>query len=221
MKHFVKFFVPCIVCAFICLCILFFVKKTKTDPIDTDYAAYYESIIESDAWQSEIDHSVCVAMLQLPEEMILAMDTETLADAVLAYPYFMDIYAFDSIEMGVNILFDNFNGLRALEQREEAADVLLRKYKEFKVLSASDAETMDSAAVGAELFALSNLEVLLAQDFVTQGLDDAGLRELFEEAARKYEEKKECGSYGFTLDTFYQVLGTTCKNEKAYDQIIQ
>lgn len=45
------------ICAFICLCILFFVKKTKTDPIDTDYAAYYESIIESDAWRVGSDES--------------------------------------------------------------------------------------------------------------------------------------------------------------------
>lgn len=86
-KNIVKFLVPCIVGTLVCLCILFVVKKTKPDTVDTDYAAYYESITKSDAWQSEIDHSVRVGMLQLPEEMIEAMDTDTLADAVLAYPF--------------------------------------------------------------------------------------------------------------------------------------
>lgn len=221
MKHIIKFLVPCVVCTFLCLCTLFVAKRTKADKVDTDYAAYYKSITESDAWQSEIDHSVRVEMLQLPEEMIAAMDTDTLADAVLAYPFFMDIYAFDNIEDGVDILFENFNGLHALEQREGAADVLLRKYKEFEVLSASKAEAMDSAAIGHELFALSNFEVLMAQNFVTQGLDDVGRRELGEEAARKYAQKKECGRYGFTLDTFYRVIKVTCKDEEVYNQIIQ
>lgn len=220
MKHIVKFLVLCIGCVSLCLCTLFAVKKTKADKVDTDYAAYYESITESGAWQSEIDHSVRVEMLQLPEEMIEAMDTDTLADAVLAYPFFVDIYAFDNIETGVDTLFENFNGLRALEQREGAADVLLKKYREFEVLSVSEAEAMDSSAAGNGLFALSNLEVLLAQDFVTQGLDDAGRKELGEEAARKYEEKKECGSYGFTLDTFYRVIKGTCEDEEVYNQIV-
>lgn len=133
----------------------------------------------------------------------------------------MDIYAFNHIEHGVDILFENFNGLRALEQREDAADVLLKKYKEFEVLSASELEAMDSAVSEYGLFAISNLEVLMAQDFVTQGLDDAGRRELGGEAARKYEEKKECGSYGYTLDTFYRVLEVTCEDEEVYSQIIQ
>lgn len=159
------------------LCIALWIHgpySAKTVSADMDYATYYKNIIESDVWQSEIDHSVRVEMLQLPEEMIEAMDTDTLADAVLAYPFLGDIYAFDSIEDGVNILFGSFNGLRALEQREEAAGILLKKYKEFEVLAVSEAEAMDSAAVGDELFALSNLEVLMAQNFVTQGLEMRG-----------------------------------------------
>ncbi len=206
------------------LCIALWIHgpySAKTVSADMDYVTYYKNIIESDVWQSEIDHSVRVEMLQLPEEMIEAMDTDTLADAVLAYPFLGDIYAFDSIEDGVNILFGSFNGLRALEQREEAAGILLKKYKEFEVLAVSEAEAMDSAAVGDELFALSNLEVLMAQNFVTQGLDDAGRRELGEEAARKYREKKVCGRYGGTLDTFYRVLEATCEDEEVYNQIIQ
>lgn len=219
MRYFMKVLELSILCIALCTKGSYSVKTVNAEMTDVDYVAYYESILESDAWQSEIDHSVCVEMLQLPEEMIKAMNTDMLVDAVLSYPYFMDIYAFDSIEMGVNILFESFNGLRALEQREDAADVLLRKYKGFEVLSASGAEALDSTAVGDKLFALSNLEVLLAQDFVTQRLDDAGQRELGEEVARKYDEKKECGRSAFTLDTFYRVIEEVCEDEEMYNQV--
>ena len=49
------------------LCIALWIHgpySAKTVSADMDYATYYKNIIESDVWQSEIDHSVRVEMLQ-------------------------------------------------------------------------------------------------------------------------------------------------------------
>lgn len=56
------------------------------------------------------------------------MDTETLLNAVLDYPYFGDIYAFNDPIKAIDLLAEQFNGLKILLEREDLKDKLVVSY---------------------------------------------------------------------------------------------
>ena len=184
--------------------------KTSYVPTQSNYADFFDSVMKSDEWLETEDRIVRGEMLQLPIDMIKAMDTATLVDAVLDYPYFRDIYAFDDMQVGVGIIFANFNGTQELSQRPDVADVLIDKYTNSEVLSPATIRLMDKEAVGDTVYELSNIEVLLAQDFVTQRLGDAGVSDLSEIVYKKYTEKIQSPAYGTATNTFYRVFDTVC-----------
>lgn len=56
------------------------------------------------------------------------METETLLDVVLDYPYFGDIYAFNDPIKAIDLLADQFNGLKVLMTRDDFKDKLVQNY---------------------------------------------------------------------------------------------
>ena len=55
------------------------------------------------------------------------MTTEQLVNAALNYPYMIDILAYTSYSTGFRVLAENFNGLKELLEREDAAQKLAQK----------------------------------------------------------------------------------------------
>ncbi|MDE6708776.1 MAG: hypothetical protein K2K06_12175, partial [Oscillospiraceae bacterium] len=88
------------------------------------------------------------------------MDTNALTDAVLDYPYFMDVYAFDNYQWGMDSMYESFNGIRALAEREDLTEVLLEKYQNEPILTKNDLHE------DSDIFRLEKLEMLISQDFV-------------------------------------------------------
>ena len=75
---------------------------------------------------------------QLTEEQLRA-PTEELVDAVLEYPYLIDLFSGSSSSVSAYAsLRDSFNGLAELEKREDAAAVMLSKYAAAVDLSGED-----------------------------------------------------------------------------------
>ena len=66
--------------------------------------------------------------LQIPEEILFSLSTEELTDVVLRYPRIRNPLSFNQLQMGVNALYDSFNGIRELFRREDAAKELLKHY---------------------------------------------------------------------------------------------
>lgn len=70
-----------------------------------------------------------------------AMDTETLLNTVLDYPYLIDIHTYDSTIMGIEFLSKEFNGAAVLLDRNDLAENLLSNYtSSTATIVASEAE---------------------------------------------------------------------------------
>lgn len=68
------------------------------------------------------------ALCQIPESILENMSSEELVDAILNYPYLMDINAYNDYQIGYQSVRQEFNGLQEFEAREDATKVLINKY---------------------------------------------------------------------------------------------
>jgi hypothetical protein len=169
----------------------------------TTATEFYASVMNSEEFKNTENHFLRRQMLQLPENLIARMDTEALLDAVLAYPFFREIYAFTDVNIGVKLLFSDFNGAIELANRPDVAHVLLRKYENTAILSHNEIQAMDAVSVGDAVYALSNIEILLAQDFVIQRLDADEISKLNNVVYERFFQKLESPEYGTTTTAFY------------------
>lgn len=180
-----------------------FAKDNKKS--DFNSTEYYSSITRSSGWKNNEDRTARGEMLELPENELKTMSTSDLVDAVVEYPFFMDIYALDNVKNSINVLKE-FNGFQELTKRSDAAEVLIDKYSKEKVLT--DENTKEN------IFKITNMEVLLAQDFVVDNLNKDNIDKLSEVAVRKYKEKCNSDVYSDATDSvFFDILDIDTDNE--------
>ncbi len=164
----------------------------------------YSYEIDSDAWNSSTSKKERVDMCQIPEDILDTLSTEALIDTVLDYPFFNDIYFFNSLQDGFENLKAQFNGLNELLNREDVGQKLLNKY-----------ESVD-AEMDENLFLLSNIEILLAQPEVQNTLDNNELDLLTYEVEEKYMDKCDNKDYfGKTAETFYAISAEQQDSERS------
>jgi hypothetical protein len=147
-------------------------------------------------WKALRTHDEMVQVTQVEESLLASMSDEGLVQTVLSYPLFGDVLAYNSPQQGFDAIRSNFGGLRALLEREGAAEVLLRRYQ------ATDAADVPAVLgleeQGRRARDLANLELLLAQPEILAGMNDALLDELLLETLVKREQKlKRSEVYGF------------------------
>ncbi len=169
----------------------------------------YEDLPQTEGL-GKLSHDEQVELCQIPEDILKTIDTESLVDIVLDYPLFMDIYAFDTIELGIYFLCVNYNGLGELATRDDAPAILLDKYLQTEpIISTKAIEKSD------DIFELANIEALLAQDFIREKLDKQELDMLDYAVGAKYVIKKEHSDiYAFTSAMFYDAYTETVENSK-------
>ena len=161
---------------------------------------YYDNIIHSAEWKSEISRQLRGEMLQLPDEMLKSMTTDELIESVLEYPFFSDIYAFDNIQCGFDIMYSTFNGVRELSTRKDAASTLLNKYNNEKVITNEKSEDSD-------VFRITNMEILLSQNFVLSQFTENEKNYFVDIVSDKYEQKTISSAYGnFTCKIIFDLI---------------
>lgn len=87
----------------------------------------YKIYPESDKWDN-FNSLELKDMLDISTEETEKMDTKTLLNFVLSYPFLGDIYAFDDPLKGIDFIADQFNGLQVLLKREYLKDILIKNY---------------------------------------------------------------------------------------------
>ncbi len=115
-------------------------------------------VVNSTAWQT-MERPDRIAACQIPSEQLDNLSTPELVQAVLAFPFFVDIYAFDSIDTGYACLLSECRALQTLVTRPDRADAILSIYESSNVV------TNINSDYEAEQFShLWNLEMLILQD---------------------------------------------------------
>ncbi len=176
-----------------------FAASAAENPADytiKDYTTaegFYNRVTLSKTWQQSEDRVERGEMLQLPQYMLDRMTTDALVEAVLDYPFFYDVYAFDDVQVGFDLMMDTFNGVQELADRDDVASVLLDKYCDEDVMMEADSADADS-----EMFRLTNMEILMSQDFVTTKFTKKEKNKFVKSVASKMEDKlasEVCGDF--------------------------
>lgn len=135
-------------CTFLLLIACLFVatigETENADPqytIDTPYE--YPILPDTQEW---IDLENVVALreaCQIPEKILHNMTTDALFQTVINYPFMVEMYAFDTIQIGYETVRRRFNGLRELENRTDCIDVMMSYLQESYSLDESERTLKD------------------------------------------------------------------------------
>lgn len=109
----------------ICLFILVMGATDNPAPqytIDTPYE--YPILPGTQEWLDLGDVFARRKACQIPDEILHNMTTDALLETVLDYPFLNDIYAFDTFEMGYEVVKRRFNGLQEIETRPDYLETL-------------------------------------------------------------------------------------------------
>lgn len=92
----------------------------------------------TDEWFEIEDHVEKIKMLQIPQDVLDKMTTEALVESVVNYPYFPDMDAFSTQELGYEAVRNGFNGLQELESRPDGMSCLAEYYKKQQMNRSAD-----------------------------------------------------------------------------------
>ena len=101
---------------------------------------------------------------QIPEVVLTQLSTEDLTEICLQYPFlFQVLSAYKTLDIGLDEMIEQFNGIRALYEREDAYKALLKRYR-CRMLSMSYLyEPVTDAEKGRFINSISEMEVLLSR----------------------------------------------------------
>jgi hypothetical protein len=134
----------------------------------------------TDEWKAFGSHEQMLKACQIPEKLLHRMSTTGLVETVLNYPLSADWWSYDSFEIGIKRVADQFNGLSELLSRNDAGVSLIALYQTM------DPTTIDVNSLIAEqaeyYFRILNIELLLLQDSVISSLSITDLQKLISQA---------------------------------------
>ena len=175
--------------------------KSVAETPDCSYSGVYEFPIE--LCSPKMRPSDRAETCQIPADILKEMSTKDLIETIINYPFFLSGLLSSSIYPGIQRGFVHltrqFNGLQELLKRGDAGTELIKRYRSTDLVCFAD-----NPSAGVEndyIFKFYYLEILLAQDKIMAGLNEAQKAELKKEILRKYGIKqtmKEC--YGGGLD---------------------
>lgn len=150
----------------------------------------------TDEWRALGSHDDMVEACQIPEKLLREMSTEGLIETVLNYPLFMDMLAYNDLQVGFDAVAFQFNGLNELLNRADAGSKLLMRYK--TIAPEALGENWTSEQKGEYAFRLAYVEILLAQKNILSNLSKNELTNLLSEALHKYQQKMRLPeTYGY------------------------
>lgn len=104
------------------------VKTLVEDGVTDQYTVHepydYPVTPDMEAWDNLETMQARRDACAVDKELLEDMDTNALALTVINYPFMIDMYAFDSLEAGIETVTDRFYGLKALLAREDAKSCL-------------------------------------------------------------------------------------------------
>jgi hypothetical protein len=172
-------------------------------------------------WDSSTSYENKLSACQIPEKLLHEMSTENLIKTCLKFPFLLDVYVFDNVQQGFDRILSNFNGIKELYLRNDAATVLLSYYKKNK------SEYLDKPYLiekkyekqrGKFVIELDNLELLLSQYEILEKLTKNERLILAKECIEKHDKKCENNDlYGIeNIHSTILILGRLLQQENEY-----
>ncbi|SIN75368.1 hypothetical protein [Chitinophaga niabensis] len=142
----------------------------------------------TDNWKALKSHKERVDASQIPPDIAGKLSTAALLEAVLDYPLSMDLFFFNTLQDGVDMLKTNFAAFPELLSRKDLVAVSVERYAQLRMDSVTSLEGKYNRAIFS--FKVSFLEMILAQPEVTNKIDAARKRSVLQALVTKYEQKE-------------------------------
>ncbi|HYQ57115.1 MAG TPA: hypothetical protein VEP89_07185 [Draconibacterium sp.] len=142
----------------------------------------------AETWKLLKNNAEKVQACQVPTEKLTAMSTQELIHLCLNYPLLLDIFAFNYIKDGFGKFESDFNGYRELIKRDNAAEELLKLYKNMDPTSIpKDGSILEK---GDYVFKFSFIELFISYPMVVEKCSTNEKMEIVNELLLKKEKKK-------------------------------
>lgn len=186
-------------------------ERIEILPSQKDICLYELSPLNEE-W-AELTYSEQLEVCNMSEEFLSTCTTEDLSEYVLEYPFLLDIYGFDSTRQGINHLINTSNVCKEFFSRDDAKEVLLKKYNTLIV----DYNLLSERPnwVSNPLVQSGYAKELFLQSYFGNNIDNLNMdekEELKNIISEKYEQKKgKCDKFVTSLliyDEIQQVKGS-------------
>ena len=150
--------------------------------------------------------------LQMPEEVLKTINTESLVQICLNYPAPTVFYIFNTPQQGFDGFYKQFNGIRELMSREDAGAFLLKKYASMSLDEFDPSRSLEDQ--GEYVLKFYYMELFLLQSVVLQSFGEDECKMLLRESLGKLELKSSRGdlfggpNFGATLWLMAKALNT-------------
>ncbi|MEO8380072.1 MAG: hypothetical protein ABI779_10455 [Acidobacteriota bacterium] len=164
----------------------------------SDEAYAYPIQPGSPEWEALDSHAAMLRATSVPQARLRGMTTRALAETVLTYPLFGDVFAYNTAQTGFDAVRAQSPAVEALLQRKDAGSVLLLRYQSMHPADAIDLAT--DQARGAFDAEFTAIETVLAQPEIQASLSPSERDQLLRTAVAIADAKAQVpdvyGSYG-------------------------
>jgi len=146
-------------------------------------------------WEQLNSTQEMIDACQIPSQIIDSMSTEGLIESILNYPLYSEIYLSNINEQaGFYAVSENFNGIRILLQRKDAANKLLERYRQMHPACKKNNWPSLVEPGGNNNYAFSFIEIIIAQyDILNQIIQAIEYKTVMQEILLKDKQKIEFG----------------------------
>lgn len=166
--------------------------------LDEPYAFPYEPGTQE--WDDLGSYTNRLAASQIPQDILLQLNTTALLQTILEYPFLGDITAFNTYNETFDMMKFKFNAVDELLRREDCYDAAYEIYQS-QSMNINEHNALD-------LTQITFIEVLLSRDELLSTLSETQKEQLEALKTAKYEQKLQYPEiYGVTLYTPYMLDG--------------
>ncbi len=175
-------------------------------PMEIDGSVFYCSRINPydtpDIWSTLEDSEARYSASDLTEEEIAALSTEALTLHCMNYNFICDMYAFDTMSDGLDVICGRYNAIKALLARPDAGEVLIRL---FEMYDTDEQAEKDEFA----LLRFDFLESLIYRLHSKGGLTREQSRRFALQCFKKLQRLLDAGKGAYNID-YCMLIGTSC-----------
>ena len=186
MKRFLSFI---LICFFVVNAFCFDSQAEEDEFAGWDVPGVYPIDVYDEDWKN-MTFAEQLEAVALPEELVDSLSTEELADWVLAYPFLGDLCLHDSAKSSMDYFFRTSYLFRSFFAREDANEVLLKRYDDlqvdYEIIADRDANVSDRYTISGywkELFLQCYFSTVIGDLSINEKVI---LKDILEE---KYNEK--------------------------------
>lgn len=153
-------------------------------------AKYVFPIHPGDKIWKETRYPERVKMLSIPDNIIKNLSDVQLIGACIEYPFYINLFAFNSLDEGFQNLSTIFNGYEELLSRSSSGTTLMDFYSNMSTTGFSGRYSVYNNTFNPLKFYL--LEYILSRDEIIKKLNNIQKKQLYYVSREKYFMKKNC-----------------------------